>query len=303
MELVLGDGSLLEVSGDDRPTLLAARLGLGALGAIATITFRTMPAFTIRRVDSPLPLEETLERLDDLADGSDHFEFYVFPHTDVALLRRSERTEDPPKPGSAVAEYAQEVVLENWFMAAMARLGRRAPSRIPGLARFIARRLGRSEKTDRSYRVYASQRRVRFTEMEYALPRRHAAEAVRRVLEVARREDLAVSFPIEVRFVAGDDALLSPAHERDTCYVAVHMFEAMAWEAYFRAVEAIADEYGGRPHWGKRHFQTAETLAARYPRWEDFRAVRARLDPRGLFRNGYVDRVLGPIGAPPPPGA
>ncbi len=64
-------------------------MGLGALGVIATVTLRTDPAFTIRRVDSPLPLEETLERVQDLADGSDHFEFYVFPHTETALLRQS----------------------------------------------------------------------------------------------------------------------------------------------------------------------------------------------------------------------
>ena len=91
-------------------------------------------------------------------------------------------------------------------------------------------------------------------------------------------------FPIEVRLVAPDDALLSPAHGRPTGYVAVHMFRGMAWEPYFRAVEAIMDELDGRPHWGKRHFQTAETLRPRYPRWDDFQAVRARLDPGRALR-------------------
>ena len=128
--------------------------------------------------------------------------------------------------------------------------------------------------------------------MEYALPRAVAADAVRAIKATAER--YAINFPIEVRFVAPDDALLSPAHERDTVYVAVHAFKGMEWEPYFRAVEAIADEHGGRPHWGKRHFQTAATLAPRYPGWERFAAVRGRLDPDGVFSNVYTDRVLGP---------
>ena len=51
------------------------------------------------------------------------------------------------------------------------------------------------------------------------------------------------------------------------------MFNGMVWEPYFRAVEAIMDAYGGRPHWGKRHFQSAATLAPRYPEWDRFQAV------------------------------
>jgi L-gulono-1,4-lactone dehydrogenase len=295
VELVLADGTLLEISEASEPGLLpAARVGLGALGVIATLTLRTVPAFTIRRVDSPLPLDETLSRIDDLADGSDHFEFYVFPQTEIALMRQSDRVDEPPRPRNRALEYGQEIVLENWVIGTVARLGRRMPSRIPALSRFVASRLGKSTKIDRSYRVFASQRRVRFTEMEYAIPRRHAVEAIQAALDAAERADPAVGFPIEVRFVAGDDAHLSPAHERDSCYIAVHQFEGMAWEAYFRSVEAIMNRFGGRPHWGKRHFQTAATLTERYPGWEEFRAARARLDPDGRFRNHYLDRVLGP---------
>jgi L-gulonolactone oxidase len=293
MELVLGDGTLYEVSGENHDELRAARIAIGALGIVATVTLRVIPAFSIRRKDSPVPLDETLERVDDLADGSDHFEFYVFPHTRTALLRQSERTDDEPRPRNPLSRFATDVVAENWIMGAIARLGRSRPDRIPGLARFVAERVGRSTTLDRSYRVYASQRRIRFTEMEYAIPRRHAAAAVQAVLEAAERADPGVGFPIEVRFVAGDDSMLSPAFERDTAYIAVHQYRGMAWEPYFRAVEEIMESYGGRPHWGKRHFQTADTLAEHYPAWEDFGRVRRRLDPDGAFRNEYLDRVLG----------
>jgi L-gulono-1,4-lactone dehydrogenase len=96
-----------------------------------------------------------------------------------------------------------------------------------------------------------------------------------------------------VRFSAADDAFLSTAHARESCYVAVHQYRGMEFEAYFRAVEAIMDDFGGRPHWGKRHYQRAATLRERYPRWDAFQAVRARLDPGGTFANDYTRRTLG----------
>ena len=124
-----------------------------------------------------------------------------------------------------------------------------------------------------SFEVFASPRLVRFEEMEYALPRARAAEAVRACREILARHP--VSFPIELRFSAGDDALLSPAHGRETAYVAVHVFEGMDFEAPFREVEALLRGWDGRPHWGKRSFLAAEELAPRYPRWADFAAIRS----------------------------
>jgi L-gulonolactone oxidase len=129
--------------------------------------------------------------------------------------------------------------------------------------------------------------------MEYAIPRERGAEAVRAVMDLVELRRLPIVFPIEMRFVAGDDALLSPAHERDTCYVAVHQYRGMEFESYFRGVETIMDALGGRPHWGKRHYQTAATLRPRYPEWDRFAALRDRLDPDRVFQNDYTRRVLG----------
>ena len=298
LELVLADGSVLEVSEQADPhAYRAARVGLGALGVVYSVTLRTVPAFALHRVDSPHPVEETLASLDELAVRNDHFEFFVFPYTDTALTIERNRTDGPPRPRGRLSAYVNDVVLENYAMDLLSRVGRRLPSTIPRLVGFAARQFSHTEKTDRSYRVFASDRRVRFTEMEYAIPRQHGPEAVRRVLSLVRERKLPVGFPIEFRLVAADDALLSPAHERETAYVAVHQYQGAVWEPYFRAVEGIMSEYEGRPHWGKRHFQTAETLDELYPRWRDFQTVRARLDPEGRFSNAYTDRVLGRIGA------
>ena len=298
VELVLADGSVREISAAEDPDAIeAARIGLGSLGLIYSVTVRTVPGYTIHRVDNPKPLDDTLARLDELNEVNDHFEFYVFPHTDVALCRESRRTDEPPQPRPAPLVFLQEVVLENWVGGLFMLTARHFPSQVPRLARLASRGTGRSTKVDRSYKVFASDRRIKFTEMEYGIPREHATEAVRRVLALASRPELRVSFPIEVRFVAADSVMLSAAHARDTCYIAVHQDRTLDWEPYFRGVEEIMESYGGRPHWGKRHFQTAETLAPRYPRWGDFQRLRAELDPGGVFTNEYVDRVLGPVGA------
>jgi L-gulonolactone oxidase len=296
IELVSADGSLVSVDGSDLDLLRAARVSLGALGVIYSVTVRTVPAYTLNRVDSPRPLAETLDRFDQLNAGTDHFEFYVFPHTDIALCRESRRTDESPPPKSRPLVYAQEVMLENWVGRLFAAGIRRFPAQAPRLARIASAGVGRSTKVDASYKVFASERHIRFTEMEYAVPREHGREMVERVLEVAGNPDLGVAWPIEVRFVAADDAFLSPSHERDTCYVAVHQDRKLDWGTYFRDVEAIAREYGGRPHWGKRHFRTAADLEPLYPRWAEFQAIRARLDPAGTFANDYTDRVLGPAG-------
>jgi L-gulonolactone oxidase len=294
VELVNGDGELETLTeSSDADGWRAARVSIGALGVVTAVTLQTVPAFTLEGVDATAPLDEVLGRIDELADANEHFEFYVFPHSPLALTRTNNRVDGPPQPPSRTRAWVDDVLLRNHAFGLACRAGRRAHRLIPHLNRLLARASGTTRRIDRSYRVFASPRLVRFTEMEYAFPRARAAEAVRAVLATAERADFAVPFPIEVRFVAPDDALLSPAGGRDTCYIAVHMFEGMEWEPYFRAIEAVMDGLEGRPHWGKRHFQTAATLAPRYPEWERFQAVRRRMDPSGLFANSYVGRVLG----------
>jgi FAD-linked oxidoreductase len=298
LTLILADGSMLVCSEQSDPELLrAARVGLGTLGVIAEVTLRCVPSFTLRGIDAPAPLQDTLERFEELALANEHFEFYVFPHATTALTRTNNRTEEPPRPRGRLKAYANDVLLTNRTFELFCRVGRLMPSRIPQINRIATRLAGASKRIDRSDRIFSSPRLVRFTEMEYALPRERTTEAVRGVLEEVKRRGFAVPFPIEVRAVAADDALLSTAAGRDSGYVAVHMYRGMRWRPYFEAVEQIMSSLEGRPHWGKRHFQTAATLRDRYPEWDRFQAIRARLDPEGRFTNAWTERVLGPVGA------
>ncbi len=129
--------------------------------------------------------------------------------------------------------------------------------------------------------------------MQYQVPGRHGRDAFARVPRRVDTLELPIGFPIEFRVLGADAIPLSTAEGRDSCYLAVHVFRRTPSEEYFRGVEAIMDDYGGRPHWGKVHFQTAETLAGRYPQWDRFQAARDRLDPNRRFANEYLDTVLG----------
>ena len=295
LELVGADGSVRHLSTATHPELLrAARVGVGALGAISAVTLRCVPAFNLLRVDRPCPREEVLDTFAERAAEHEHFELFTFPYDDSALVLERNRTDEPIKPRGRGAAYLNDVVLENWALGLLAGAGKAIPRAIPGLSRLAGRVASGSRTSDRSDRVFANERRVRFTEMEYGVPREAGPEAARRVIEWVRSNRYPVFFPIEMRVAAGDDASLSPSHERDTAYIAVHQYRGMEWRPYFEAVEAIMDEYGDRPHWGKRHFQTAATLAPRYPAWAEFQRARDVLDPGRTFANQYTDRVLGP---------
>jgi L-gulono-1,4-lactone dehydrogenase len=295
MELVLGDGSLRELDAAGDPSLLkAARVAIGALGAVTAVTLRCVPAFTLHRVDTPCPREEVFDAFQQRADENDHFELFTFPYADSALVLERNQSDGSPRPRGRTAAFLNDVVLENWALEAISAAGKLFPRGIPSFSRLAAWLASGSTSTDRSDRIFANERRVRFTEMEYGVPREHGPEAARRVIEWVRSNRYPVFFPIEMRVTAADDAVLSPSHERDTAYIAVHQYRGMEWRPYFEAVEEIMNEYGGRPHWGKRHFQTAATLSERYPRWGDFQAARDELDPNRVFTNEYAQRVLGP---------
>src|SRR3954453_7121742 len=246
VELVLADGSERTLDAGDE--LLAARVSLGALGVIAAVTLRCVPAFRLRNPDHPEPPEGRPESLQERADAHDHFEFWTFPHADVALTRTHDRTDaPPPRPGRA-APFPSDILLDNHAFRALNEVARRFPSTVPRLNRLASAVASRRERIEWSYAIFASERLVRFEEMEYALPRERAADAVRAAKGTLERHP--VSFPIELRFSAGDDALLSPAHARDSTFVAVHVFRGMAFEPAFREVEAAMSELGGRARRG-----------------------------------------------------
>lgn len=297
LSLVLANGDVLQCSPDeDRETFKAAQVSLGALGVLSTVTLRCVPAYNIHSVQEPRRIDELLEQFDELSTNNDHFEFFWFPHTEWAQAITNTRTQEPPPENrrrTGVGAYVNDVLLENHVFGMLQRAAQVRREWIPGLAGITARTMSRKEMADRSDRIFANTRLVRFAEMEYAVPRAQLIPAFREIRAMIDRERLLISFPVEVRTVAPDDIPLSPAYGRDTGYIAVHVYHKLEYEPYFRQVEAIMNGHDGRPHWGKLHFQTAATLEPRYRLWNQFIGVRDRLDPNRMFGNAYLERVLG----------
>jgi L-gulono-1,4-lactone dehydrogenase len=296
LTLATADGSLLEISPDRNPELLpAARLGLGALGVAVDITVQCVPAFKLQAIERPEPLAAVLDSYLDRALATDHFEFYWFPHTTVALTKNNTRLpiDAPSRPLGKVKRWIDDDLMSNRVFAGVCGFGKVIPAAIPGVNRLAQKLTGNRSFTDLSTAVFTTERRVRFREMEYALPRAAVPEALRAIDQLINDRGWRISFPLEVRVAAPDDNWLSTAYGRDTGYIAVHRYARESHHEYFRAVEQIFAEHAGRPHWGKIHYQDAARLAPLYPRFADFLAVRDRLDPDRVFSNDYLDRVLG----------
>jgi L-gulonolactone oxidase len=299
LEFVTADGSVRTCSATDDPDLFgAARVGLGALGILTAITLRCVPAYDLRADERPLPLAEVLADLDDRVDSHDHFEFYWFPHTRQTLTKSNDRrrTADA-RPLSRFRSWRDDEFLANRVFEWTNRVTSSLPRLTPALNSLASRALTARTYAATSHRVFVSPRRVVFRESEWAVPRAAIPEVLTELRRWIERSGERISFPVEVRFAAEDDIWLSTAYRRATGYVAVHQYHRRPYERYFRAFCEIAARYEGRPHWGKIHWSTARTLRAVYPRFDDFRRIRDRLDPEGVFTNPYLDTVLGPPGS------
>ncbi|MEV6841160.1 D-arabinono-1,4-lactone oxidase [Streptomyces sp. NPDC051133] len=294
LELVTADGSVLTCSEKENPEVFAAaRIGLGALGVVTAITFAVEPLFLLTAREEPMPLDRVLAEFDQLWAENEHFEFYWFPHTVSTNTKRNNRSAGPEQPVGQLAGWIEDEFLSNGVFQVAQWVGRAAPATVPALARISSKALSARTYTDIPYKVFTSPRRVRFVEMEYAVPRAALTETLRELKAMVDRSGLRVSFPVEVRTAPADDITLSTASGRDSAYVAVHMFRGTPHQAYFTAAERIFTAHEGRPHWGKVHTRDAEYFARVYPRFDEFTALRDRLDPERLFQNDYLRRVLG----------
>ncbi|MFF4983571.1 D-arabinono-1,4-lactone oxidase [Streptomyces sp. NPDC001046] len=294
MELVTADGSVLTCSEKENPEVFAAaRIGLGALGIVTAITLAVEPVFLLTAREEPMPFDRVLADFEELWAENEHFEFYWFPHTGSTTTKRNNRSAGPERPVPQVKGWIEDELLSNGVFQVANWVGRAVPAAIPAIAQVSSKALSARTYTDIPYKVFTSPRRVRFVEMEYAVPRAAVTDALRELRRLVDRSGLRVSFPVEVRTAPADDITLSTASGRDSAYIAVHMFRGTPYQRYFTAAERIFTAHEGRPHWGKIHTRDAEYLSAVYPRFGEFTALRDRLDPDRRFQNDYLRRVLG----------
>jgi FAD-linked oxidoreductase len=288
LKMVTAKGDIISADEQNNPDIFnAARVSLGSLGVITEITLQNIAPYRLRRETAWRGIDEILEVADELADSHRNFEFYYIPFSGMGYTDTHDFTDESvgstekldPNEGVLDLKVARDW-LESWPKVRELVLGS------------YAKTLSKEITIESSWKNYTSERNVRFNEMEYHLPREHGLQALREVREALESQHHEVFFPIEVRYVKGDDIWLSPFYQRDAISIAVHRIFDEDFTPYFKTIEPIFRKYQGRPHWGKLNTLTQADFKALYPRWQDFAAVRRELDPEGRFLNPYLRELF-----------
>ncbi|XP_074847615.1 L-gulonolactone oxidase-like isoform X1 [Carettochelys insculpta] len=274
----------------------AARLHLGCLGVVLSLTFQCVPEFYLLETSFPSTLQEVLDNLDSHLRRSEYFRFLWFPHSENVSVIYQDHTNKPPSSSAswlwdyAVGYYLLEFLL--WLSTFL-----------PSLVRWVNRCFfwllfsGQGETVDLSYKVFSYECRFRQHVQDWAIPIEKTKEALLELKAVLEKNPKVVAhYPVEVRFARGDDIWLSPCFQRDSCYVNIIMYRPYGKDVprldYWLAYESIMKKAGGRPHWAKAHTCTRKDFEQMYPGFQKFCAIREALDPTGMFLNAYLEKVF-----------
>ncbi len=289
LRLVTPAGEIIDCSRRQSPELFrAACVSLGAFGVITRFRLQNRPAYKLRERNWLEKTESLLERADELKAGHRHFEMMPLLHSDYALAITADETDD-----DFTAAPQDD---DSGFVKLMARLdqyGRDLPALRRGLMNLVAARVSFEDRVGWSHRILANVRNVRWNEMEYQVPAEAGPACLREILRTVHDRRLHAWFPLEYRYVRGDDLYLSPFHGRDSCSISVHQSHDLDYHAYFGEIEKIFWKYDGRPHWGKLHTLNHRTLSRLYPHWDAALAARERVDPAGRMLNAHLRSVFG----------
>lgn len=296
--LVTPSGDILNCSAEENSDVFhAGRVSMGSLGIMTEIELQCAPAYALEERGGRLSVADLFDALDTLRDDNRHFEFFWFPFADDVLVKTLNISDVEPKPrkrapdgqdGPADIAFRKLCEINRFAPFLRGRFQRQMTEQ--GGSRYAGDAPGRSRW---SHDAFPSDRNVRFNEMEYAVPAERGADCVREIAAHMRSCGVNFLFPIEYRYVAADDAWLSPFFERDSVTISIHQYHKQAYAKLFGGVEQIFRKYAGRPHWGKLHTLAAGDLQALYPKWDDFCAVRNRLDPEAKMLNPFLRKILG----------
>jgi FAD-linked oxidoreductase len=291
LTLVTASGEILTVSEKQNSRYFKACLvSLGSLGIIVKVKLKIIKGLVYEYRSEKVIYSEFEPQLERYMKENRHFEFYLFPYSDIVQVKTMNITER--KPQSLLLHRLNLLILENYLFFILSELCRAFPKSCRSISRLSAKAVGSTKIAANSYKLFATPRLVKFREIEYCIPLQHFKSALQEVRQRIEDQQYQVHFPIECRTVKEDDIWLSPAYERNSAYIAFHMYKGMPYEDYFRDMESIMRKYEGRPHWGKMHNLEKDELQALYPKLPDFLSIRQELDPQGIFLNDYLESIL-----------
>ncbi len=285
--LIGPDGSAVTCSRSENPDLFEAqRLSLGLLGVASRIEINVLPAFHLEERLEAWPLDQVAERWDQLATENRHVEFFVFPYAETAMVKFL-------NPAPSEGEMSEQGDMDDDMFRRICELCRAAPFLTRMLQGSLIPKTLKRRRVGPAYRIFPSDRTVKFEEMEYELPRENGWPALREVIGWIRKKRLPVAFPFEFRLVAADDIWLSPFNGRIGASISMHQYHRMAWREIFAEAETIFRSHDGRPHWAKRHTMRHTDVLKLYPDAARFCAVREQVDPAAKFANAHLAELFG----------
>lgn len=289
--LVTAAGEVMTISEAMNESYFKASLvSLGSLGIIVKVKLRIIKAPIYEYKSEKVHFSKLMEDLDFYIDSNRHFECYLFPFSDLVQTKTMNITNQAPQ--RLTFHHLGNLIVENYLFYLLSEMCRWFPKTTQFISRLSSKAVSSTSIAAHSYELFATPRKVKFNEIEYCIPVEHMKAALQEIRDCIERKQYEVHFPIECRTVKADDIWLSPSYQRNSAYIAFHMYKGMPYEEYFRDMEAIMQKYEGRPHWGKMHKREHPELVAMYPRFADFLKVRKELDPDGMFLNEYLQELF-----------
>ena len=287
LRLITVAGDVMDIDASDADLFDAVRVNVGALGVVTQIRLQNRKSYKLKKREWAAPTEDILANFDELAASHRHFEIFPLVYSDYSLVLAIDESDEPI--GQTIFPPGEEVSL-----AAVRELNADATP-LERLTRnnAVGANIQTTEAVDVSYKLLSNLRNNRFNEMEYSVPITAGAECVREILKTIYDQAIEVGFPLEYRYVSGDDPWLSMAYGTEPhATISIHRTASQDYKPYFDIIEPIFWKYGGRPHWGKLHSLGNKELAQLYPRFRDFMEIRESMDPRGRMLNQHLRRLF-----------
>jgi L-gulono-1,4-lactone dehydrogenase len=259
------------------------------------LTVRTEPAFHLAETPERIPVEKVRSRVQEIGRSAEYVKVWWLPHTPTALILRYERTTEPMtrRPSPATERFIENWLVHRGLIPALFAWHRRRPEGVPRFNVLIDRTLGTRRRVGPGDLMFSTPDPPLHYETEAAVPLAAGGEAFERTTALIDRVGVRVNFIVELRYVKGDQAWMSPAYGGDVVQLGAYTALRGHRRAYFDAFWEEMRALGARPHWGKEMDHSAAEIGELYPMAERFIALRDELDPGRVFANRFLDRVLG----------
>ena len=286
-ELLTADGELLQCHREQNAEIFqAGRVALGSLGVFTQITLQNRPRYKLKEQIRLCSLKDIFTHIDQWKHQHRYIEFWAFLHADQVMLKTLDETDATIQPRT------ESWPPEDILLTLCSELTRLFPKTNPYLQKLLGVFVKPTRYVDCSSRIFPTPRKTRFNEMEYQVPVEFGLQCLDEILHVLCKHQVPMFFPIEFRYVKGDEIWLSPFYQRDSVSISIHQFYKQDYHAIFDLVEPILQKYQGRPHWGKLHSMSAASLRELYPKWDNFMVLRQQLDPQQKWLNPYLKELF-----------